>query len=129
MGGMVEAFKKKKEYERIKEKISERIDEERKKLLNLQLDKKTVMQILVRKPKEYYTDKISKTIQNLETELRSINTINNIIAGRLMQVEIPRFRKSKTAIYELVIRNLTSSSNNQLEFIIAQTRKVEESLN
>lgn len=128
MGGMIEAFQKKNEYDKIKSKVIESIDNERKNIVNLQLDKKNLLQIISRKPKEHYIEKHSRRIQELESELKALEVINSIIAGHLLTVEIPKFKKHKSHAYEGMLKLMSESSIKQLKFIIKQTKKVEENL-
>lgn len=126
---IIDAIQKKFEFDKIRESAEAKLDEDKNSLGKMHSGKKSLSQRLSGKPKEHHISKRETAIQELELEIKSILTISKIITARLIHKEIPIFKESKLALYEVIMRTFTTSTIQELESLISQGKVIEESLN
>ncbi|CAG9332460.1 unnamed protein product [Blepharisma stoltei] len=126
---MIDLVAKQVEYNKIKGKYEDKLDESKLDLEKMHQGKKLLSQRLSRKPKEHHLSKIEGNIDNLENDIKSLNLICKIITARIIEEEIPKFREHKQEKYEMIMRAFTNSAIQEFENLINQNKVIENSLN
>lgn len=129
MKAIIEAIESKKVYDIQIAKNEEKLNDQRKALQKLQGGIITFSMRLSRKGPDHHLQKISNEILETENELKSLYSVNLVIASQLINIEIPKFKQEKVYRFENVLRSFASENIQEVEYLINQLRQIEESLN
>ena len=123
--GIIEAIQKRQELVRVKEKIEEKLEEERAKLARVQSGKKSIGQMLSKRTKEEQILGAEADVRHLEEEIESLGIILNISSARMIYEVITEFKESKTNTFEFIMKGFAEASIKEFSMFINEARHLE----
>lgn len=129
MRSILEAIEQKREFDKLEEKYTHKLEKDANKLEHLNQGRKSFVQKLTKKPIEHCIIKRELRISNLTEEVKNISKISKVIVSRLILKEIPRFKEYKMAQHEYFIKNFAKTSILEFQSLIDQGKDIGNCLN
>lgn len=123
--GVILAILKKKDLVRARVRAVEKVEEEKKSLVNAQTGKKSWKSMLSKQTKEQKIAKVEAAILEAQKELDTIKLIEHILNVRLTSYELPKFKESKAERYEMILKMFVNTSVEEFESLIQQARQID----
>lgn len=123
---VVDAVAKRNSIEKMKTIISEKYEKDLKILNKTRLGKKKILQIFSKKSKEDNVREQETLVQNLEIEIKAVELICTINTERLVQKDLPEFKRSKLQMHESMLRAYSQAMSSEFDQLNEQLRPLSE---
>ena len=123
--GFLESINRRADFERFRVIISNKIQEEKKKIEKKLLGKKKIIQYFNKKSNEHYINQSEKEIKEHEQMISTIDTILNISEAMILKQAIPEYKSNKFATFQLIVDISSERTEKEIQTIISYLKDLE----
>ena len=123
---IIDAIAKRNSIERMKTLVAEKHERELKTLNEIRVGKKKFSQMFSSKSKSDMVREQETIVQNLEIEIKGIDSICKINSERIVQLDLPAFKKSKRIAHEAMLRTFAAATSEEYDQMTEQLKPLSQ---